>query len=99
MRAYLSVVTVLMAALFSCSFLSQAQTTQPFLDAIQRRTFRKALDDQLAPESLERMRFPERLAHERQVLEELIAKYRITSWLSRPALIRRSRHTGDCVTT
>ena len=66
-------ILTLVAVSFGC--LSHAQTAQALLACEAAPEVRKALEDQLDPRSLDTMKFPDRLAYERRVLEELIAKY------------------------
>lgn len=74
MRAYLSFVSLL-AACWSSSFLSQAQTALPLRKCETAPEVRKILDAKLNPNVLNKMKYPERYALQRQVLGDLIAKY------------------------
>src|SRR5207248_11367727 len=61
-------------ALACCtSFPAQIQTQLPGCEANQE--VRHTFEHELAANALEAMKFRDRLAHERQVLERLIAKY------------------------
>jgi thiol-disulfide isomerase/thioredoxin len=62
----------LLAALVPALF---AQASQPLPGCEPRSEVRRILDDKLSEEVLQRMKFPERVAFRRQVLEGLIAKY------------------------
>ncbi len=63
------------AALLAFAVLSAAQT-QPALPGCEPvPQVRQVLDEKLDYDSLEKMRFPQRRALERQVLEDLIARY------------------------
>ena len=75
MRIYLSGATILMAGIFSGSILSKAQTVLPLPGCETRPEVRQVIDDQLDYKVLDGMKYPERLAYERKVIEDLIAKY------------------------
>ena len=75
MRIYLSGATILMAGIFSGSILSKAQTALPLPGCETSPEVRQVIDDQLDYKVLDGMKYPERLAYERKVLEDLIAKY------------------------
>jgi thiol-disulfide isomerase/thioredoxin len=66
---------MLMAAFLSCSFISEAQTALPLPGCDASPEVRKVLDEKLNPDALEKMKYPERSVLQRQVLEDLIAKY------------------------
>ena len=74
-RIHLSAVTVLMAAFFSGTFLSQAQTALSLPGCETAPEVRNILDGKLSYTVLNKMKIPEHLAYERQALEDLIAKY------------------------
>ncbi len=75
MRSYSSVAPVLMTVFFSCSFPSQAQTALPLPGCETSPEVRKILDDELDSKAQDRIKVPERVARERQVLENLIARH------------------------
>ena len=75
MRAGLPVRALLVAALFGRSFTAQAQTSLVLPGCETAPAVQKILDEKLDEKGLENMKFPERIAFERQVLEDLIAKY------------------------
>ena len=75
MRAHLPVRSLLVAALFCRSFTVQAQTNLVLPGCETAPAVQKILDEKLDGKRLENMKFPERIAFERQVLEDLIAKY------------------------
>lgn len=75
MRADISVVPVLLAAVLSFSVPSHAQTVQTLPGCEAAPEVRKLIDDKLALRLLDRMKVSERMAYERPILEDLIAKY------------------------
>ena len=75
MRSYLPVAVVFIAASFSFSFVSQAQTTLSLPGCETTPEVRKVLDEKLDDNLLDKMKFTERLVYQRQVLEDLIARY------------------------
>lgn len=75
MRSSTRVVALLIAA-FSCSsLLSQAQPTLPLPGCEAVPEVRTIMDKKLDSDLLDKMKFTERLAYQRQVLEDLIARY------------------------
>jgi thiol-disulfide isomerase/thioredoxin len=85
MRAFLPILAVLVASLFCLSCTIQAQTSQAQTSQTQTSrvlpgcetppAIQKILDEQLGRKRLDPMKFAERIAFERQMLEDLIAKY------------------------
>jgi len=75
MRTYLSIATLLTAASIGFSFPAHAQRKLPLPGCEPLPEVRKALEDRLDPKLLDRMKFPDRVARKRNMLEELIAKY------------------------
>src|SRR5580658_6157140 len=62
----------LLAALVPALF---AQSSQPLPGCDPRPEVRRILDEKLSEEALQQMKFAQRVAFRRQILEELIAKY------------------------
>jgi len=75
MRTYLSVASLLAAALASCSSPAQAQSVRSLPGCETVPEVRKVLDVKLDPKVLDKMKLTDRVALERQVLGDLIAKY------------------------
>jgi thiol-disulfide isomerase/thioredoxin len=75
MRNYLSVASLLAAAFLSNSFPAQAQSARSLPGCETAPEVRKILDEKLNPKMLDKMKLSERVALERQVLNDLIAKY------------------------
>ena len=75
MRAYLSVATVAVVAFFICSLVSQAQAVLPLPGCEATPEVRKIMDEKLEWNLLDKMKFAERLAYQRKVLEDLMARY------------------------
>ena len=75
MGTYLSVTSLLAAAFISTSFLAQAQRSRSLPGCETAPEVRKILDEKLDPKMLDKMKIPERVAWERQVLQDLIARY------------------------
>lgn len=75
MRTCLSIAAVLAAAIFSGSFLSQAQTALPLPGCEPSPEVNKIFDQKLSRSVLDKVKFPERYTLERQVLEDLIVRY------------------------
>ncbi len=75
MRTYLSVASLLAAAFLSNSFPARAQSAQSLPGCETAPEVRKILDKKLDPKTLDKMKLSERVALERQVLNDLIAKY------------------------
>ena len=75
MRTYVCVASLLAAALFSHSFPAQGQSARSLPGCETTPEVRKILDEKLDPKMLDKMKLLERVALERQVLNDLIAKY------------------------
>lgn len=75
MRAHLSVAAMLLAGFFSCSFLSHAQSTLPLPGCDPVPEVQKVLDEKLDWNLMNKMKFAERMAYQRKVLEDLMARY------------------------
>jgi thiol-disulfide isomerase/thioredoxin len=75
MRSHLPVATVLLAGFFSGSFLSHAQSTLPLPGCEAAPEVQKVLDEKLDWNLLEKMKYAERTAYQRKVLEDLMARY------------------------
>lgn len=76
MRTHLLVVTLLLAAFSSFSFRSYAQQSAlPLPGCKATPELRRILDEKLDRNLLEKMKFAERMAYQRRVLEELMARY------------------------
>jgi thiol-disulfide isomerase/thioredoxin len=75
MRTYLSVASLLAAALVSNSFPAQAQSARSLPGCEAASEVRKVLNKKLDPNFLDKMKLRERVALERQVLDDLIARY------------------------
>lgn len=75
MRAPLPICVVLVPGLLCLPFTVQAQTSRVLPGCETAPAVRKVLDEKLDEKLLGKMKFPERIAFERQVLEDLIAKY------------------------
>jgi len=75
MRTCLSVTSLLAAAFLSNSFPAQAQSARSLPGCETAPEVRKILDEKLGPKMLDKMKLPERVALERQVLDDLIARY------------------------
>jgi len=75
MRTYSSVVTALLAAFSSFSFLSYAQSALPLPGCKAAPEVRRILDEKLDRNLLEKMKFAERMAYQRRALEDLMARY------------------------
>jgi hypothetical protein len=75
MRIRLSAIVILSAAVYGGSFVSNAQTALPLPGCEPAPDVRKIMDKKLDPVFLGKIKFPERFVLERQVLEDLIAKY------------------------
>jgi thiol-disulfide isomerase/thioredoxin len=66
---------MLMAAFLSCSFPARAQTGLSLPGCETAPEVRKILDEKLNGKVLDQMKYAQRVPYERQVLEDLIAKY------------------------
>jgi hypothetical protein len=75
MCAYLSAATVVVAASLICSFVSQAQGALPLPGCEATPEVRRIIDEKLDSALLDKMKFAERMAYQRQVLEDLIARF------------------------
>ncbi len=75
MRASLSVATVAAVALSICSSVSQAQAVLSLPGCEATPEVRKIIDEKLESNLLDKMKFSERLAYQRWVLEDLITRY------------------------
>jgi len=75
MRAPLPIRAVFIASLLCLSFTVQAQTSRVLPGCETPPAIQKILDEQLDGKGLDHMKFPERIAFERKVIEDLIAKY------------------------
>ena len=75
MRTYLCVASLLAAAFLSHSFPAQGQSARSLPGCETAPEVRKILDEKLDPKALDKMKLLERVALERQVLDDLIAKY------------------------
>ncbi len=75
MRAHFSPATVVLAASLGCSFVTQAQTSLPLPGCDAAPEVRKIVDEKLDYNLLDKMKFTERIAYQRKVLEDLIARY------------------------
>jgi thiol-disulfide isomerase/thioredoxin len=75
MRTYLSVASLLAAGFLSNSFPARAQSARSLPGCETAPAVRKILDEKLDPKILDKMKLPERVALERQVLDDLIAKH------------------------
>jgi thiol-disulfide isomerase/thioredoxin len=64
-----------MASFFYGSFLVQAQTALPLPGCEASPEVRKTLDEKLDYNELDKVKYTERMAFKRQVLEDLVAKY------------------------
>jgi hypothetical protein len=73
MRMYWSVATLVAPALLSGVLTAQDALPLPGCETAPR--VRKILDEKLDPKLLDKLKLPERIALERQVLEDLIARY------------------------
>jgi thiol-disulfide isomerase/thioredoxin len=75
MRTCLSVASWLAAAFVSNSLPAQAQSARSLPGCETAPEVRQVLDKKLDPNLLDKMKLPQRVALERQVLEDLIARY------------------------
>lgn len=75
MRLYVSAAIILTAGIFSGSIQSRAQTVLALPDCETRPEVRQVIDDQLDYKLMDGMKYTERLAYQRKVLVDLIAKY------------------------
>ena len=75
MRTSLSIAALLAAAFLGNSFPARAQSAQSLPGCETAPAVRKILDEKLDPKALDKMKLPERVALERQVPDDLIAKY------------------------
>ena len=75
MRTYLSVASLLAGAIIGNLFPVQAQSARSLPGCEAAPEVRKVLDKKLDPNLLDKMKLPERVALERQVLDDLITKY------------------------
>ena len=75
MRVSLSVATVVAVALSICSSVSQAQAVLSLPGCETTPEVRKIMDEKRESNPLDKMKFAERLAYQRKVLEDLMARY------------------------
>ena len=75
MRNFLAVTSIFAAAFFSGSFFAHAQSALSLPGCEAAPEVRKTLDEKLDYSLLDKMKFTERIAYQRQVLEDLMARY------------------------
>ncbi len=75
MRAYLSIASLLAVAYLSDSFPALAQSVRSLPGCETAPEVRKVLDEKLDQKMLDKRKLQDRVAFERQVLDDLIAKY------------------------
>lgn len=75
MRAYLSVASLIAAAFIGNSFPAQGQSARSLPGCETAPEVRKVLDKKLDPKLLDKMKRPERVTLEREVLNDLIAEH------------------------